>query len=30
VQSVGTVFFHVYTTGATMDGTAALGAEEKK
>ena len=26
VQGAGTVFFHVYTTGATMTGTAALGA----
>lgn len=29
VQGAGTVFFHVYTTGATMTGTAALGAEAK-
>ena len=29
VQSVGTVYFYVYTSGATMTGTAALGAEAK-
>jgi len=29
VQSAGAVFFHVYTSGATMTGTAALGAEAK-
>jgi hypothetical protein len=29
IQATGTVSFHIYTTGATMTGTAALGAEAK-